>query len=76
MGDQLLASQELGQAVRFFKAILLPDCYDRWVIIEREKACRSNFWRALKRLVEQSNPSGEIPGRHPLSQSDPCEGPA
>ncbi|MCA0453629.1 MAG: AAA family ATPase [Chloroflexi bacterium] len=57
LGDNLAAAQALEQAVKYYNGDLLPDCYDEWVLPERQHL-RDLFLNCLENLVtllEQSH---------------------
>lgn len=44
------SAQHLKHAVDLYKGDLLPNCYDEWILLERE-ALHNQYTRALKRLI-------------------------
>ena len=49
-----------AQAVALYRADLLPDCYEDWCLIERERL-QALYLRALARLVGYHSEQGEYP---------------
>src|SRR2546421_8351981 len=49
-GDDIAVSKRLEQAVMQYRGDLLPECYDEWVLTERERL-NALLFRALERLL-------------------------
>ena len=49
-GDSTAACAALEQAINLFQGDLLPDCYDEWIVPERDRL-RQMFLTALERLI-------------------------
>jgi DNA-binding SARP family transcriptional activator/predicted ATPase len=50
-GHQAAARAALEEAVKLYRGDLLPDCYDEWLLPERERL-RQWFFRSLERLIQ------------------------
>ena len=68
--------QQLEQAVSLYDGDLLPNCYDDWIVPERERL-RQVVIDALKRLIEllenQRDITGSIPHAQRLYDFDPLD---
>jgi len=59
-GEVSSALQALAQAVQIYQGDLLPECYDEWVIIEREILAQK-YLQALTRLAELYDHQADLP---------------
>jgi DNA-binding SARP family transcriptional activator len=75
-GDMASAIQSLTRAIQIYRGDLLSDCYDEWVIVEREILAQK-YLRALTRLADlydaQSNPQDAIFTMKLLIARDPLQ---
>jgi DNA-binding SARP family transcriptional activator len=58
---------DLEQAIALYTGDLLPDCYDEWILPERERL-RQGYLMALNRLMQQKEEACDYPAALELAQ--------
>ena len=65
--DPLALREALEQAVALYQGELLPECYDEWVLQERERLSQQ-FLDVLERLLHLQEQQGDYPGAIRVAQ--------